>query len=171
MVNTLSERLQAFFTGVKPGAAVLTPEKVREIQRAAKAVRSKDYIFYFDIPDGAKGSGEVVVTTTANWFFVMTGAAVHFEETTDDPKIKVTYQDFNPSSPFKSTPQELNAVPAGAVFAKEHNGAGRFEEFKNLWYVLGQRITISAECMATGPARGSLILTGLEFDLQGLENG
>lgn len=168
MVKTLSERLQAFFTGVKPGAAVLTPEKQKEIQKAAKAVRSKDYIFNFDIPNGGS-SGEIVVTTTANWFFVLTGAAVHFVEAAGDPSIRLTYQDFAPSSPFKSTPQELNAVPANVVFAKEHQTGGRFEEFKNLWYVLGQRIVINAECFCNGPTRGSLILTGLEFDLQAVE--
>lgn len=169
MVSTLSERLQAFFTGVKNGAAVVTPEKVNEIQKAAKAVRSKDYVFNFDIPAGGS-SGEISLTTTANWFFVLTGAAVHFVEAAADPKIRLTYQDFAPASPFKSTPQELDAVPANAVFAKENPAGGRFEEFKNLWYVLGQRIVINAECFCNGTARGSLILTGLEIDMQGVEN-
>lgn len=168
MVTTLSERLQAFFTGVKPGAQVLTRSRQNEILRAAKAVRAKDYVFNFDISTGGT-SGEKIVTTTANWFFVLTGAAVHFVEAAAQPKIKISLADFCPDSPLASSPSELNAVVAILVFAKE--GKEHFEEYKNLWYVLGQRITITSECFCSGTCRGSLILTGLEFDLQGVENG
>ena len=67
MVKTLSERLQAFFTGCKEGSPVHSREQVNELLRACKRVRGKDYVFPFSMPNGGN-SNEIIVTSTANDF-------------------------------------------------------------------------------------------------------
>lgn len=168
MVTTLSERLAAFFTGVKERSApIRSREQVTEILRACKRVRAKDYVFDFSLPNGGIGK-EKLVTTTANWFFVCTGVSSWLEQSNSDVWAKVAIMDFCPDSPFNSAPEMRGAYPLISGLSLQLNG-GRFEEYKNLWYVLGQRVTlgVTAQTAANEPARGSVIVTGIEFDLQG----
>ena len=168
MVTTLSERLQAFFTGVKNRPApIRSREQVVEILRACKRVRAKDYVFDFSLPNGGIGE-EKLVTTTANWFFVCTGVSSWLEQHNADVWAKVAVMDFCPDSPFNSVPERRGAYPLKSGLSLQLNG-GRFEEYKNLWYVLGQRVTlgVTAQTAANEPARGAVIVTGLEFDLEG----
>ena len=174
MVKTLQERLAAFFTDIKRGGKILTRERQEELLRNARRVRSRDYIFNFDGVDNT-GFKRAVATTSAGWFFLMTGAAVWFEDTTagDIPRVSVKFPMFCPNGPFNSEPGTLDTVDAGLVFGREglEDSSGKkmhFEEYKNLWYVLGDAFTIEAEArgMTSDPKRGALVITGLEIDFK-----
>ena len=54
------------------------------------------------------------------------------------------------------------------MFGREGGKDLHFEEYKNLFYILGDTFTIAAEAMNDTPVndiRGSLVLTGLEVYL------
>lgn len=167
MLKSFAESIYQKVNDVKSGRAIYSEAQRDEILFTAKRVRAKDYILPFDIYDGRIETRGV--TTTANWYFVLTGAAVFFENcpASDIPKIGVKFQDFTPSSPFGTVAEDLNDVNAALVFGREGLPAGRWEEFKNLYFSLAQRITINVEAIPKNaePLRGWVILTGLEFNL------
>ena len=168
MVTTLAERLAAFFTDIKDGRPILDRAAQLAAVRAARRVRSKDYIFNFEI-HGPGPSPRGGVTTAAGWFFLLTGAAVYFEDLTPAqfPRVAVRFPIFCPDTPFDSEKGLLQTVPAGLVFGRE--GVFHFEEYKNLFYPLGDTIVIEAEPYNDTPVndiRGSLILTGVEIDMR-----
>lgn len=167
MVKTLSERLQAFFTGCKEGSPVRSREQVNELLRACKRVRGKDYVFPFSMPNGGT-SNEIIVTSTANWFFVVTGISSWLEENSAPVRASFSVLDYYPETPFNATPEERGTFPLKEGLSLQFGG-GRFEEYKNLWDVLGQRATMSvtAKTSAGEPARGAVIVTGIEFNLDG----
>lgn len=169
MVKTLSERLRAFLTEVKEGHTILDKSAQLEVVRMYKRVRARDYVFNFEL-HGAGDIRRVVETTSAGWLFVMTGAAVYFEdlEPYRFPRVSVKFPMFSPDSPFDSEDGKFETVPGGLVFGREGVKDLHFEEYKNLFYILGETFTIAAEAMNDTPVndiRGNLILTGLEVDL------
>lgn len=167
MLKSFAESIYQKVNDVKRGRVIYSDEQRDEILYNAKRIRAKDYILPFDIYDGQITTRGV--TTTANWYFILTGAAVFFENcpAAQLPKIGVKFQDFTPSSPFGTVAEDLNDVNAVLVFGREGLPAGRWEEFKNLYFSLAQRITINVEAKPQDaePLRGYVILTGLEFDL------
>lgn len=167
MLKSFAESIYQKVNDVKRGRVIYSDEQRDEILYNAKRIRAKDYILPFDIYDGQITTRGV--TTTANWYFILTGAAVFFENcpAAQLPKIGVKFQDFTPSSPFGTVAEDLNDVNAVLVLGREGLPAGRWEEFKNLYFSLAQRITINVEAKPQDaePLRGYVILTGLEFDL------
>ena len=170
MVITLAERLAAFFTSIKDGRQIKDRAAQLEAVRAARRVRSKDYLFNFDL-HGANDRRREVVTTAAGWFFLMTGAAVRFEDLTPQqfPRVALQFPMFSPDTPFDTENEFLEAVPGGLVFGREGAAGLHFEEYKNLFYPLGDTFTMAAEALndtSINDIRGTLIVTGVEFDLK-----
>ena len=168
MLKSFAEKFYKKLVDVAPGRSILSAAQRDKILFDAKRVRAKDYVLNFTLRDGQITTRGV--TTTANWYFILTGAAVYFEgaNDTDLPKIGIKFQDFTPTSPFGTVPEDLGDVNAALVFGREGLPAGRWEEFKNIYFSLAQRITIHVEAMPANnePLRGSVVLTGLEFNLQ-----
>ena len=167
MLKSFAEKFFKQIVDVKPGRTIFSDEQRDQILFDAKRVRSIDYVLNFDITDGQLHTRGV--TTTANWYFILTGAAVFFENTAaaDLPKVGIKFQDFTPSSPFGTVPEDLGAVNAVLAFGREGLPFGRWEEFKNIYFSLAQRVTINVETLPNNsePLRGHVILTGLEFNL------
>lgn len=167
MLKSFAEKFYKQIVDVKPGRVIYSEEQRDQILFDAKRVRSVDYVFNFDITDGQLHTRGV--TTTANWYFILTGAAVFFEDTAaaNLPKVGVKFQDFTPSSPFGTVPEDLGAVNAVLAFGREGLTLGRWEEFKNIYFSLAQRVTINVETLPNNsePLRGHVILTGLEINL------
>lgn len=167
MLKSFAEKFFKQIVDVKPGRTIFSSEQRDQILFDAKRVRSIDYVLNFDITDGQLHTRGV--TTTANWYFILTGAAVFFENTdaADLPKVGIKFQDFTPSSPFGTVPEDLGAVNAVLAFGREGLPLGRWEEFKNIYFSLAQRVTINVETLPNNsePLRGHVILTGLEFNL------
>ena len=167
MLKSFAENFFKQIVDVKPGRTIFSDEQRDQILFDAKRVRSIDYVLNFDITDGQLHTRGV--TTTANWYFILTGAAVFFENTAaaDLPKVGIKFQDFTPSSPFGTVPEDLGAVNAVLAFGREGLPLGRWEEFKNIYFSLAQRVTINVETLPNNsePLRGHVILTGLEFNL------
>lgn len=168
MLKSFAEKFYKKIVDVKPGRVIYSDEQRDKILFDAKRIRAKDYVLDFDIVDGQ--ITQRAVTTTANWYFILTGAAVWFEETpaANFPKIGIKFQDFTPTSPFGTVPEELGDVSAQLVFGREGIVNGRWEEYKNIYFSLAQRITLNVEAIPNNsdPVRGCVILTGLEFNLQ-----
>lgn len=168
MLKSFAEKFYKQIVDVKPGRVIYSEDQRDKILFDAKRVRAKDYILPFDIYDGQVTTRGV--TTTANWYFILTGAAVFFEDTAAAglPKIGIKFQDFTPTSPFGTVAEDLGDVSASLVFGREGLPACRWEEFKNIYFSLAQRITINIEAIppSSDPMRGYVILTGLEFNLQ-----
>lgn len=167
MLKSFSEKIYKQVVDVKPGRVIYSAEQRDKILFDAKRVRSVDYVLDFDITDGQIHTRGI--TTTANWYFILTGVACYIEDTisADMPKIGIKFQDFTPSSPFGTVPEDLGAVNAALVFGREGLPLGRWEEFKNLYFSLAQRISIHVEMLpkSSEPLRGHVILTGLEFNI------
>ena len=163
MVTTLIERLTAFFTGVKPGARVLSREAQKAIEASAKRVRSKDYVFCFELPNGGE-SHEIIDITTAGWFFILTNVTYWRADGDGSERVKISFKNFVPDLPIASD-LPFNSYPAPLVMGSQNSG--RFEEAKNLWYVLGERIALSCEAYAAQgtPTKSYIMLSGIEIDL------
>lgn len=185
MIKTYTEELFQRFTGQKQNAVIGSRAEQNEILCTCKNVRAKDYIFDFDLT-AAKPRQLKAVTTAANWYFVLLNVAVSFGDGVEAldvnganwPRIAITFPDYEPNTPLKtSEPQFMNAVQSALVFAREsanENGVKlHYEEAKNFYYSLEQRFTIDVEAVRTGSAdvRGSVILTGLEINLEGVNDG
>lgn len=180
MLKQYSESLLQGLTGLKPGHYIRNATEQKIILGTLKNIRQKDYVFPLTIEGGTPA--RQMVTTTANWYFLMCGVAVYWEdnllslETKDYPRVSVKFKPFVPETPFQTVPEELNAVRTNLCFGREmafsmKGNTGEFlhfEEYRNLYYSLWQRITFEVEAfpaVANQTARGSVIITGLEFDL------
>ena len=100
----------------------------------------------------------------------MTGAAVHFEDLAPAqfPRVCVKFPIFCPETPFNAERGKFDTVPSGLVFGREGAAGLHFEEYKNLFYLLGDTFTIEAEALndtSVNDMRGSLVITGVELDL------
>jgi hypothetical protein len=173
MLKSFSEKFFQGLTGKKPGDLVLTDARRDEIIYNGKRVRSKDYIFDFDVTAPAKVQ-EKVVTTTARWLFLMTGAAVYNEETVyriNSAKVGINFESVASLSPFRGdVPTDLNTVINELVFAREGQHLPlmvnhHFEEYKNLYYLLDQRVNIKVTIKPTLATdyRMHVLLTGIEI--------
>lgn len=162
---------ETFFDALvnKRGSLVLGVDKQNEICKNAKNVRSVDYVVKIEVNNGV--ANPLSIVTRANWHFILTNAAVYWDpsnDVADYPRVGLNFPDYTPQSPFGTLPADVYTVPTNLVFGRE--GAGRFEEYKNLYYSLGQRFVIEVHTKATKPndyRRGYLMLTGLEVNLKG----
>lgn len=162
MLKSFAESIYKQLVDLKPNRTIFSDEQRDKILFDAKRVRQKDYLLKFDLEDSQIHAD--TVTTTANWYFVLTNAAVLSSEKGVD--IGVKFQNFYPTSPFGTKPEDMNNVPSNLVFGRE--GLSRFEEFKNLYYSLGERVTINVEAKNNSgkPTRIYVVLNGLEINLQ-----
>lgn len=182
MLKSFTEKFYQGLTGRKPGALVLAASARDEILYKAKRVRSKDYVFHFDFPINFKEMyKEDYVTTTARWKFLLTGAAVRVNcfapnmlGLDEEIKVGINFESSASLSPFRSgDPQDLNAVLSSLVFGREQvnvlfsgTKTDRFEEYKNLYYLLDQRVNIKCFVRETyywQLTKVDVILTGLEI--------
>lgn len=158
---------------VKDSGPLCSSEEQKRVLMAAKSVRSVDYIFNFEVVNGAVKSASNV--TRANWLFIITNAAVWWESfaVADFPKVAVKFPYYSPDTPFNTPVDDWGAVPSDLVFGREGltGKNAHFEEFKNLYYVLDQRFVINCDVKAAAGqyGRGAVILTGLEIDLDGVQ--
>lgn len=163
---------QQFFSEFvhKRDALVTDSDGRREVLARAKKIRSADYVFHFVFRNGV--ADPVSVVTRANWRFVLTNAVVFGPEFDVPlmPKVTVRFPYYTPSSPVDGPIEDLGTVPVNLVFGAEDKGVKnkRFEEYKNLFYVLDQNFVIEAVAKSqAGQALYShyyLLLSGMEVD-------
>ena len=172
MVTTLAQRLEAFLSCCHEGKTILSKDDQLDVVKMHKSIRARDYVFNFDL-HGANDFKRAANTTSAGWFFLITGAAVFFEDLSPAqyPRIGIKFPMLDTSSPFGSEIDKFSTVPAGLVLGREGAGDLHFEEYKNTLYVLGDTVTIEGEALndtAVNDIRGTLVLTGLEVDIKTL---
>lgn len=164
-VRSLQQRFAQLFSGYNvKEQGPFTCEQAAKFVRESRHVRAHDYVFSFDV-DGTVQ--EQTVTTVPQWFFILTNAAVYFDRTSGQvfPDVSITFPDAVGSTPFGTSREAAGNVPSKLVFATE--GADRFEEYKNLFYVLGDRVNITAKVVPPAGYKfhGSILLSGVEIDL------
>ena len=71
MLKTNTEALYQRLTGLGRGSLIDNAQQRNAILRACKNVRTKDYIFTFDLAAGA--TLRDTHATTANWHFILIG--------------------------------------------------------------------------------------------------
>lgn len=170
-VRQLNNRFAHLFAGYKESEnGVFNAENAARFLKNARRVRCKDYVYKVDLNHG---ESEIEETTTPNWFFILTNAAVYFDAPTTKafPKVSIKFPDSVIDTTFGTDIRDAGAVPSAVVFGRE--GLGRFEEYKNLFYVMGERVTatVKVEPVTVDPYHGSVLLTGVEIDLSGVYNG
>lgn len=173
MLESASNILFQDLTGIKPGAMVLSRADVDEIIYKSKRVRSKDYVFNFDVT--GYGFHEKTVTTTARWKFINTGIAVYCHDNTiprySGPRVGLRFESAASRTPFAcDDPQQLNTVLTKLAVPMEGKAVTiapntHFEEYKTLVNVLDQRVDITVTLKAGSATnyRATVILTGLEI--------
>lgn len=155
----------------KRGSLILEPDAQNKVLSASKIVRSVDYVLNFEIDNGATTTKGV--TTRANWLFILTNAAVYWEnmDLSDFPKVAVKFPYYDSATPFATVPDDWGAVPSNLVFGREGltGKMQHFEEYKNLYFLLGQRFSINLDVKAKSGqyGRGYVILSGIEINLEG----
>lgn len=142
----------------------ITRAKAREIVANGRHVRCKDYVWNFETSGGVV---ETTITTTANWFFVLANTSVWLDDSSQaaDIDVKIIFEDSANETPVASPDvKDSNFVPAALALSMQKAG-GRYEEFKNLFWALGDRVNITIKVKANGePARGVICFTGIEID-------
>lgn len=172
MIKSFTEQIYQELTGIKPGAFVLGPEDQARILDTAQKVRSKDYVFPVTIKEGVV-SVIPDATTTARWFFMLTGISCYWEiNGTQAPRVRVGWRPFVNETCFNTEPIYFNAVNPDLVFGREYYEDTQkqirlhYEEPKNLYYSLAQRINLTVDVIpanAVQKERGAVIVSGLEF--------
>lgn len=164
-IKQLNARFAELFSGYSETEdGPFTAASAARFLGESRLVRCKDYIY--EVRSDKPGR---IVTTTSNWFFVLTNAAVYFpfKDVGDYPRIELDFIDSVVKSPFADRIGEPEGVPAPLIFGRE--GRGRFEEYKNLYYCMGDRVNIRVKAHATNndAYRGFVLLSGVEVDVMG----
>lgn len=160
--RSLQQRFFALFSGYRDREqGNFTPELARKFINESRTVRAVDYVIDFDINGG---NIEKTIQTRPKWFFILTNSAVWFDNGAL-PDIELTFPDGVGATPFGTQMEALGSVPCKPVFACE--GRGRFEEYKNLFYVLGERSSLRVKVSPTSVTKfhGAVLLNGVEIDL------
>lgn len=164
-VRQLNKRFYNLLTG--GDRENITRAKAREIVANGKHVRCKDYVWNFET---AGGVVETTITTNANWFFILANTSVWLDDSSQakDVSVKIIFEDSVNETPVSSPAvQDSNFVPAALALSMQ-NAGGRFEEYKNLFWALGNRVNVTLKIKTNGePARGVVCLTGVEIDAAG----
>lgn len=165
-VRQLNRRFASVFSG-DWGREIMTREQAARVLADSKKVRCKDYVYNIET------TGAPVHTThtsTANWFFILCNASLWLDPNhSTDCGARVTFEDCPVKRALTNVDiTESDIVPAALVFGEQGRG-GRFEEYKNLLWVLGDRINVTIDTYTAGnAARGALLLSGVEIDLSGV---
>lgn len=170
MLKSFTEKIFQGLTDIKPGRLVLSDAARDEILYKAKRVRAKDYVFNFDVTGST--TQERTETTTARWTFICTGVAFFADnlDNTIPPTVGVKFESLASLSPFRNAePAEMNRVLTQMVIPFEgkknfYFPGAHFEEYKNLFAVLDQRvnITVSIKPGVTTDYHAAVIITGVE---------
>lgn len=181
MLKTNTEALYQRLTGLGRGSLIDNAQQRNAILRACKNVRTKDYIFTFDLAAGA--TLRDTHATTANWHFILTGISCTFGDSgnninsNDLPEVSVKFDNFAPSTQYGTEASKMGRVAAALVFGREglettQGDAMHLEETANVFYDLGQRFIITLEAKGGAkPCRGVVCLTGVEISNEALKNG
>lgn len=163
-VRQLNKRIYNLLTG--GDRENITRAKAREIVAHGRHIRCKDYVFNFAT---AGGVVETTITTTANWFFILANTSVWIDDSSQaaDIDVKIIFEDCANETPVSSpNVKDSNFVPAALALSMQKGG--RFEEFKNLFWALGDRVNVTIKVKTNGePARGVICFTGVEIDTAG----
>ena len=172
MLKSFTEKFYQGLTGIKPGHLVNDESEQAGIWAAAQNLRCKDYVFPVTVKAGVVTTIPDA-TTTARWFFLVTGVATYWERGgRDAPRVKIGWKPFVNETCFNTEPEYLDAVTPSLVFGREFYEDPisslnlHFEEYKNLYYSLNQRVTLSVDVIPTFSGqydRGAVIISGLEF--------
>ena len=172
MIKSFTDKIYKELTGIKPGAFVLGHNEQFRVLDTAQKVRSKDYVIPLTIKEGVV-SVIPDATPTARWFFMLPGIACDWEVNgAQAPRVRVGWRPFVNETCFNTEPEFLDAVNTDLVFGREYFFDRQalihkhFEEYKNLYYSLAQRINLTVDVIpsvATQNERGAVIVTGLEF--------
>lgn len=161
-VRQLNKRVYNLLTGCDRDK--ITREKAREIVANGRHIRCKDYVYNFETSGGVV---ESTITTTANWFFILANTSLWLDSSSQakDIEVKIIFEDSANETPVVSPDvKDSNFVPAALALSMQGAG-GRFEEFKNLFWALGDRVNITIKVKTNGePARGVVCFTGVEID-------
>lgn len=167
MLKQFDEKIRDYLLGLgKKSRTIKNRSEQLKLLYECMRVRNTDYLVYFDSKETLSKQVKEIVTR-ANWYFILTNCAVWFDSNVSKfPKIAIRFLDLTPNSPFRS-----EGVPGGAVlsklnFGRETDTLDHFEEYKNLFVALGQRIAIDVEFepVDTDPIRGAVLLTGIEIN-------
>lgn len=163
-VRQLNKRIYNLLTG--SDRENITRAKAREIVAQGRHIRCKDYVYNFET---AAGVAETTITTTANWFFILANTSVWLDDSSQaaDIDVKIIFEDSANETPVVSPAvKDSNFVPAALALSMQKGG--RFEEFKNLFWALGDRVNVTIKIKTSGePARGVICFTGVEIDTAG----
>lgn len=163
-VRQLNKRIYNLLTG--GDRENITRAKAREIVANGRHIRCKDYVYNFET---AGGVAETTITTTANWFFILANTSVWLDDSSQaaDIDVKIIFEDSANETPVASpNVKDSNFVPAALALSMQKGG--RFEEFKNLFWALGDRVNVTIKVKTNGePARGVICFTGVEIDTAG----
>lgn len=163
-VRQLNKRIYNLLTG--GDREKITRAKAREIVANGRHIRCKDYVYNFET---AGGVAETTITTTANWFFILANTSVWLDDSSQaaDIDVKIIFEDSANETPVASpNVKDSNFVPAALALSMQKGG--RFEEFKNLFWALGDRVNVTIKVKTNGePARGVICFTGVEIDTAG----
>lgn len=165
-VRQLNRRFASVFSG-DCGREIMTREQAARVLADSKKVRCKDYVYNIETTGAPLHTTH---TTTANWFFILCNASLWLDPNhSTDCGARVTFEDCPVKRALTNVDiSESDIVPAALVFGEQGRG-GRFEEYKNLFWVLGDRINVTIDTYTAGnAARGALLLSGVEIDLSGV---
>lgn len=186
-----SNKERVFERLVNNRVSVLSPERQKEILRAAKSVRNMDYVSYWKLPGNAADSVAQQITTRANWWFILTDISICEREGIDQalPRFSLNFESLPDEKLFKDRTKELafeiNTVPSRLTIGCEDLERSTFknyhyEEPKDTLIILPQRsvigVTVRPYTQLNGLTwnykRGALMLSGLEvaFENMGVPN-
>lgn len=161
--RSLQQHIAQLFTGYRE-RGTFTVDDARKFLREARHARAKDYVFNFNVPGTTV---ENTIQTAPKWFFILTNVAVWFDETSGPvyPDIELSFPDGVGSTPFWTSREAAGSVPSKLVFATE--GAGRFEPYKNLFYIMGERVSLHVKVTPKNAEKfhGAVLLNGVEVNL------
>lgn len=167
MIKQFDETIRDYLLGPSKTRRLTSSGEVLKLLYDSQRVRSTDYIIYFD-SNGTTAKQSKEIVTRANWYFILTNAACWFDVgVTDFPKLGVKFENIKPNSPFRAGDTPGGPVDSKLCWGRESDSLPHFEEYKNLFWALGQRIAIDVtfEPVTTGPIRGAVLLTGIEINL------
>lgn len=165
-VRQLNRRFASVFSG-DWGREIMTREQARRVLVDSKKVRCKDYVYNIETTGAPV---HITHTTTANWFFILCNASLWLApEHAQNIGARVTFEDCPVKRAITAVDiSDADIVDASLVFGKQEQG-GRYEEYKNLFWVLGDRINVTIDAYTGGnPARGQILFTGVEIDASGV---
>ena len=164
-VRKKKKKFSSVFSG-DYGREILTREQAARLLAASKKVRCKDYIYNIETTGAPV---HVTHTTTANWFFILCNASVWFDPNHNTNNgVRIRFEDCPIQTPIADVDiKNADVVPASLAFGQQ--GGQRFEEYKNLFWVLGDRVNVTIDAYTQQQAaRGALVLSGVEIDASGV---